>query len=338
MNILVTMPIGNDRDTFFTPLSTKYLEELGNVTYNPYERNYTREELKEALRGIDIVFCGWGSTLYDEEILASADSLKILAYTAGSLSGVVDDAIYRKNITVLGANCVFAESVAEGCLCYTMVGLRRIEKHAKLVREGQWRPAPFYNEGIINRTVGLVGFGMIAQKFVEFMKPFDVEVLVNSGHLTEEEALKYGVKKATLNEVFEKSDVVSIHQSLTDRTYHMVGKEQFAKMKTGSLLINTARGKVLDEEALIEELQTGRIHAVLDVYEREPLPADSPLRSLENVTPLPHMGGPTIDRRQYCVIKLCQDIVKYNQGNTDIETFIPLEHVKNMTSNKMPKK
>lgn len=331
MNILVTMPKGYVRDTFFTPLSTKYIEELGNVTYNPYERNYTKEELKEALKDIDIVFCGWGSGLYDEEVLEGADSLKILAYTAGSLAGIVDSAIYKKNVTVLGANCVFAESVAEACLCYTMVGLRRIEKYAKWMREGRWKNEKCIYEGIMNRTIGLVGFGAIAKKFVEFLKPFNVEILVNSGHLTEEEAAKYGVKKATLNEVFEKSDVVSIHQSLTDKTYHMIGKDQFSRMKTGSLLINTARGQVLVEEELIEELKTGRINAVLDVYEKEPPKADSLLRSLENVTPLPHMGGPTIDRRQYCVIKLCEDIVKYNNGIRELETLVPLEHVQNMT-------
>lgn len=331
MNILVTMPKGNVRDTFFTPLSTKYIEALGNVTYNPNERNYTKEELKEVLKGIDVVFCGWGSAFYDEEILEAADSLKILAYTAGSLAGVVGEAVYKKNILVLGANCVFAESVAEACVCYTMVGLRRIEKYAKMMRDGLWKNAQCYNEGIMNRTIGLVGFGAIAQKFVEFLKPFHVEILVNSGHLTEEEAGKYGVQKATLNEIFEKSDVVSIHQSLSDRTYHMIGKEQFDRMKAGSLLINTARGQVINENELIDALKTGKINAVLDVYEEEPLPTDSPLRTLENVTTIPHMGGPTIDRRQYCVIKLCEDIKKYLNGNRDIETLVSLEHVQNMT-------
>ena len=331
MNILVTMPQGNVRNTFFTPLSKKYIESLGNVTYNPNERNYTKEELKEALKGIDVVFCGWGSALYDEEILEAADSLKIIAYTAGSLAGVVGEDVYNKNILVLGANCVFAESVAEACVCYTMVGLRKIEKYAKRMRDGLWKDPQFYNEGIMDRTIGLIGFGAIAQKFVEFLKPFRVKILVHSGHLTEEEAGKYGVEKATLNEVFEKSDVISIHQSLSERTYHMIGKDQFDLMKEGSLLINTARGPVLNEDDLIDVLKTGKINAVLDVYEKEPLPVDSPLRSIENVTTIPHMGGPTIDRRQYCVIKLCEDIVKYNNGNRDVETLIPLESVKNMT-------
>ncbi len=331
MNILVTMPEGQVRDTFFTPLSKKYLEELGNVTYNPLDRDYTKEELKEALKGIDIVFCGWRSTFYDEEVLEAADSLKILAYTAGSLAQVVDETIFKKNITVLGANCVFAESVAESCLCYSMVGLRRIVKYAKVMEEGGWKPLDFLTEGLMNRTVGLIGFGAIAQKFVNFLKPFNVNILVNSRHLTEEEAAKHGVTKAEFNEVFEKSDVVSVHQGLSEKTFHMIGKEQLDKMKDGALLINTARGAVIDEEALCDVLKTGRIHAVLDVYEKEPPIEDSPLRKLENVTAIPHMGGPTIDRRQYCVIKLCEDIVKYNNGERDLETLFTIDQIQHMS-------
>ena len=115
MNILVTIPNENNvtGKTFLTPISRKALEELGNVTYNPYDRNYETEELKEALKGQNVVICTWGTHKYDEELLKSADSLKILGYAAGSLANVVDEAIYKKGITVMGANCVFAKSVAE---------------------------------------------------------------------------------------------------------------------------------------------------------------------------------------------------------------------------------
>ena len=331
MKILVTIPNDYSGNTFLTEIARKTLEELGEVTYNPHARNYTDEELKEALKGKDVVICGWGTHTYNGEILKAADSLKILGYAAGSMANVVDSEIYEKGITVLGANCVFAESVAESCICYIMVGLRRIYKYAHNVKMGNWTECGFFNEGIMRRTVGLVGFGAIAKKFIKFLKPFNVNILVYSGHMTEEEALKYEVTKVSLNEIFEKSDVVSIHQGLNDRTYHMVGKEQFSKMKDGALLVNTARGAVLNEEELIAELETGRIHAVLDVYEKEPLDADSPLRKLPNVTAIPHMGGPTIDQRQYCIVKLCEDIVKYNNGARDLETIIPYEHIKNMT-------
>lgn len=333
MNILVTMPAGEKRDTFITEFSMERLQSLGNVTLNPYERDYTTDELKEALKGIDIVFCCWGSAQYNEDLLSAADSLKVIAYCAGSVAGVATPAVYEKGIAMLAANCVFAESVAESCICYTMVGLRRIEHYSSNVRKGLWRDVLFYNEGIMDRTIGLVGFGAIAKKFVEFLKPYRNKILVYSGHLTEEEAKKYGVTRATLEEVFEKSDVVSIHQGLNDRTYHMVKREHLDLMKEGSLLVNTARGAVIDEKELIEVLKTGRINAVLDVFEEEPPAPDSILRKLPNVTILPHMGGPTIDRRQYCVTKLVDDIEKLMAGEKleNLETFIPLSHVANMT-------
>lgn len=330
------MPAGYARDTFFTPKATEYLSKLGNVTYNPYDRAYTPDELRKALKGVDIVFSGWRSGMLNEETLRDAKDLKFIAYVAGSLANAVDEAAFEKNIVVLGANCVFAESVAEGCVCYTMVGLRRIQEYSKLLRNGVRWKGQYYNEGIMHRTIGLVGFGAIAKKFVGYLKPFNVNILVYSRHMTEQEAEQYGVTKAELNELFEKSDVVSIHQGLTEKTFHMVGKEQLDRMPDGALLVNTARGAVIDEAALIEVLKTGRIHAVLDVYEEEPPSLDSPLRSLDNVVAIPHMGGPTIDMRQWCVIKLCEDIEKYLSGERDLETLISLDQISNMTQ-KLPK-
>ncbi len=333
MKILVTLPKTNVSDTFLTPRVLEKLNSMGDVTFNPYDRHYTRDELKEAIHGIDLVLCGWGSTRYDAEILDAADSLKVICYCAGSVAGIASPEIYERGITLLSANCVFADSVAESCICYTMVGLRRIEKYSKLMRDGGWKDLDFYNEGIMDRTIGLVGFGTISQKFIQFLKPFRVRILVYSGHLTKEEADKWGVECATLEEIFKNSDVVSIHQSLTERTYHMIKGEHFKLMRDGALIINTARGAVIDEAAMIEELKTGRINAVLDVYEEEPLDPNSILRKLENVTCQPHMGGPTIDRRTYCSLQVLDDAQKLLAGanRESLESFIPLSHIANMT-------
>ncbi len=339
MKILVTLPKTHVSDTFLTPMVLEKLHSMGEVIFNPYDRPYTRDELKEALHGIDIAFCGWGSTRYDAEILDAADSLKMICFCTGSIVGIASPELYERGIPLLNANCVFAESVAESCVCYTMVGLRRIEKYAKLMRDGGWKDLFYYNEGIMDRTIGLVGFGTIAQKFVQFLKPFRVRILVHSGHLSKEEADKWGVECATLEEVFSKSDVVSVHQGLTDRTYHMITREHLKLMRDGALIINTARGEVIDEPAFIEELKTGRINAVLDVYEEEPPAPDSPLRTLENVTCLPHMGGPTIDRRQYCALKVLEDAEKVMAGVPleSLETYIPYSHVGNMTGQVLTK-
>ena len=332
MKILVTFPQGVVHDTFFTDRSKKSLEELGEVIYNPYDRQYNKEELQEALAGVDIVMTGWGNIQLDEEVLQKADQLKIVAHTGGTVADLVSDALYQKGVTVISGNPTFAESVAESCVCYTMCALRRLEESMKIVRDGGWKKADYYNEGIMDRTIGLVGFGAIAKKFAKMLTPFRVKIKVYSSYLTKEEAATYGATVASLDEIFETCNVISIHSGLNPKTYHMVKEEHFKKMKDGALIVNTARGAVLDEEALIRELQSGRILAALDVFEQEPLPLDSPLLTLKNAMLIPHMGGPTIDRREYVVFQLIEDIQSVLKGETDgVEGIITADYAKNMT-------
>lgn len=335
MKILVAMPSGvPSTPTFFTERAKKELETLGEVIYNESDKQYTDEELAEALRDVDIVFCGWSTQRYTADILKYADKLKILAYTAGSMNGVVSEELYAKGVRVLGANCVFAESVAEGCLCYALSALRRIEKYIMRVRSGSWKKDNDYYEGILDKTVGLIGFGKIAQYFAEMLKPFHVKLKIVSNHLSPEEAAKYNAEIATLEEVCSTCDVISLHYSLSDKTYHMIDEEHIKMFKDDALFINTSRGAIVDEEALIKELQTGRIRAALDVYEREgaAFADDNPLRSLPNVLPMPHMGGPSIDRREYCVLNLIRDIKTIlADPSVPVETDVDMEYASRMT-------
>ena len=138
-------------------------------------------------------------------------------------------------------------------------------------------------------------------------------------------------KKCSLDEIFETCDIVSVHTALNDKSYHSIGKEQFAKMKDDALIINTARGAVINEPEFIEELKKSRIRAILDVYENEPLPMDSGLRGLDNVILMPHRGGPTTDVREWVTIELAQDVKKFFEGKTDLKHQISLEYASRMT-------
>ena len=335
MKILVAMPEGvASTPTFFTERAKKELEALGEVIYNTSDKQFTDEELSEALKDVDIVFCGWGTQRYTADILKNANNLKILAYTAGSMNAVVSEELYAKGVRVLGANCVFAESVAEGCLCYTLASLRRIEKYVMRMRSGGWKKDNDFYEGILDKSVGLIGFGKIAQYFAEMLKPFHVKLKIVSGHLSAEEAAKYNAEVATLEEVCSTCDVISLHYSLSDKTYHMIDEEHIKMFKDDALFINTSRGAIVDEEALIKELKTGRIRAALDVYEREGtgLSDDNPLRTLPNVMPMPHMGGPSIDRREYCVLNLIRDIkAVLADPSVAVETDVDMEYASRMT-------
>jgi phosphoglycerate dehydrogenase-like enzyme len=132
---------------------------------------------------------------------------------------------------------------------------------------------------------------MVGREVIRLLKPFDVKILVYDPYLSDWEAGRLNVKKAELNEVFEKCDAISIHAPLTDETYHMIGRDQLKRMKDGAVLINTARGGIIDHNALLEECEKGRIIAFLDVTEPEPLPPESPFRRLKNVFITPHIAG-----------------------------------------------
>jgi len=331
MNIFVTIPQGPIRDSFITENAKKVLETLGQLTFNEFDRQLTHEELLSKIKDVDVLITGWGTTPINSEIIESAKNLKIIAHTGGSVGYIIENVVYEKGIRVLSGNNVFAQSVAEGCLCYTLSGLRQIEKYVNIVRSGKWREDDFKNKGIIGKKVGIVGFGAIAKYFVEMLHLFGTEILVYSGHLTKDDEENLGVRRSSLNEIFETCDVISLHSSLTAKTEGMINKDLLSKIKDGALLVNTARGALIDEEALIEELKTGRFSAVLDVFKEEPLKVDSPLRTLPNVLPIPHMGGPTIDMREQVVLTLADDLKSFLE-NKDMKNEIPYEYASRMTS------
>jgi phosphoglycerate dehydrogenase-like enzyme len=197
-----------------------------------------------------------------------------------------------------GANSV---AVSEHAIMLILATYRRLLHYANYVKAGGWRPSQdrkidvFEFEG---KTLGLVGIGNIAQKVARRARAFDANVLYYDKYAslppTEEEAL--GVKGVSLDELLRTSDVVSVHVPLTRETRHMIGKAELAMMKPTSIIINTARGGIIDEAALVEALQSGSIAgAGLDVLEHEPPEPNDPLVQLDNVIVTPHTAGPTLE-------------------------------------------
>lgn len=335
MNILVLDTLGEGSyETFFTPQVLDKLEKLGSVDYLLYERTPEGyEQLKQRIRGVDVLFCGWGVPMLQEDFYQAADQLKVIAYTGGSVGDLANEPLQaRPHITLLSGNPFFAESVAQGTICYMLMGQRRLYQDIKETeRAGWWRHS--YNDGLRGKTVGLVSFGMIAKHVARMLQVFDCKVKVYSSHgLTAEEIEKYCVEPASLEEVFSSCDVVSIHSGMTPKTYHMVDKRLLSLMKNDALIVNTARGAVIDEAALEGEVVSGRLRAVLDVFEAEPLPADSRLRGLANVVIVPHCGGPTVDVRELLTLDMIDDVASCVAGNTDVPSRISMEYAKNMTS------
>lgn len=313
-NILVTIPQNNIFNTFFNDELINRLETVGNVKWNKLERNYSKEELKNELQKINIAITGWGTPCFDENVMENAADLKLIAHTGGSVNGYVTKDTYDKGVRVISGNAVFAESVAEGVIAYALAALRKIPHYSAKLSEGDW-PGEFLNRGLLERSVGIVGYGMIARFTVQKLSVFRCPVKVFSRHINEAELQKYNMQKADLSEIFSTCDIISIHSGMTPENYHLIDETLLRSMKQNALLINTARGAIIDEAALCEVLkQRSDLYAALDVYEVEPLPKDNKLLSLNNVLLMPHQGGPTIDRRLAVTKSVISDVICFLNG------------------------
>ncbi|MBT9780042.1 hydroxyacid dehydrogenase [Clostridium sp. MCC353] len=332
MKILVTVGAGEVKDSFFTPKAKAALEALGDVEYNDTGRQaYTKEELIEHIKDVDILVTGWKTPRIDEDVLKAANRLKIHAHTGGTVATMICKEEYDRGIIVLSGNDLFAKSVAEGCLAYTLMSLRCLYDEVNSIKNDGWRRVPGNNSGMIGKKIGIVGYGAIAKYYIDLLKWFQPEILVASKYITGEEAEQKGVRIASAEEIFETCDIISLHGALNKETRGMITEDLLKRIKPGALFVNTARAGIVDEEAMMKELKTGRFKAILDVYHQEPLPADSELRNLDNVLLFPHMAGPTFDMREKVTLKLAEDILAILEGRP-YEDGIPYEYAVRMTS------
>ena len=333
LNILVLNTLDDGAfETFFPEHVRKQLSQMGNVTYFKWDRK-DREILKEIIRDVDVMFTAWGAEAFDRGFYEAANRLKIIAHTGGSVADLVNEEMEnREDLILLSGNQYYAESVAQATICYMLMGQRRLYLTLKNTERTGWWKVP-YTDGLRGKTIGLLSFGMIAKHVARMLQVFGCKVKVYSSHgLSESDKVKYGVEECGLEELFANCDIVSVHSGMTPKTYHMVNERLLSLMKQDALLINTARGAVIDEAALEEVVLSGRIRAVLDVFEVEPLPMTSRLRGLDNVLIVPHNGGPTTDVRQLVTMGLIDDIRRYCSGSRELENRITMEYAKNMTS------
>ena len=247
----------------------------------------------------------------------------MIAHVGGSVADYVDTSVYEKGVKVCSGNYYYAESVAEGTVAYIMSALRSIPSHVQNVRSGAWRdPALLDNaEGILDREIGIISCGAISKAVMQLLQPFRCKFKVFSNHPVDPEFLaSVNAKQVSLEEVLKTCHIISLHASLNEKTRGSLGREHFEMMQEDAVFINTARGAIIREDEMIEVLkERPKMRAVLDVFCKEPMNPDNPLRTLPNVYCIPHMGGPTTDRRRYIGMAMAKELVRFVNGE-------PLEH------------
>ncbi len=314
MKVLVTMRPGSLRDSFIDSPSRALLEENFDVTYNCTDHEYRDDEIGCVLgAGYDILLTGWGTT----DLSPYADRFSLLAHTGGSVGDLIDAGSYEKGLKVVSANAIYARSTAEGVLSYILSALHQVPALTTNMREpGFWgKDGEYETRGLSGKTVGIIGVGAVARNLIAFLKPFDVRLKLFDDYEIDPGFLKEnGAVAASLDEVLSTCDVISVHVSLTEKTYHMIGKRELSLIRDGVLFVNTSRGAVIDESALIEVLSKKSFLAFLDVFEFEPLGSDSPLRRLDNVYLTPHKAGPANDLYPFIGREIILDMIRFRNG------------------------
>jgi phosphoglycerate dehydrogenase-like enzyme len=256
--------------------------------------DFTTPAAHAVLRDVELLVTGWGCPPLDTAVLARAPRLRAVVHTAGTVRGHVTEACWERGIAVTSAAAANAVPVAEYTLAMILLSGKRVWERARDHRIGRCAddglsvPPHLGNYG---RTVGILSASMIGRRVIGLLRPHDFHVLVHDPHLTVAEAAELGAEPVSLAALFARADVVSVHTPLLPETRGLVGRELIAAMRPDAVLINTARGAVLDQDALAEATGARRIRAILDVTDPEVLRPDHPLWTDDNVLITPHLAG-----------------------------------------------
>lgn len=285
----------------------------------------TQEALQNEIAGAEYLLAG-GRLKITREALDQAGSLRMIQRSGVGLDALDLDAIREKGLPLYVNQGVNAESVAEHALLLILASLRRLPEIDRNTKNGIWKKQEqgVRTEELKGKTVGIVGMGHIARILAELLRPFGVKLLYwNRSRAEEDFEQRFGLRYVGLEELLESSDVVTLHCALAPETRHLIREETIVRMKPGAILVNTARGGLVDTAALAGALRNGQLSfAALDVHEQEPIPADYVLKELDNVILTPHVAGVTADSFRAMMHEAFRNIRCFEEGRLEeIEAY-----------------
>lgn len=248
---------------------------------------------RDLLSRADILLTGWDCPVLDATALRYATRLRAVVHAAGSVKHHTTPELFAAGVVVSSAAGVNARPVAEYTMAAIVLASKRVFAHAAAARAGDPPPGyvPGERVGLTGSTVGVVGASRIGRLVVRMLSGYDVRCLVYDPYAGADDVRALGAEPVDLDTLCRISDVVTVHAPATPETYRMIDGPRLASMRDGTVLVNTARGALVDTEALAEHCATGRLDAVLDVTDPEPLPAGHPLLAMPNVLVTPHLAG-----------------------------------------------
>lgn len=255
----------------------------------------------------------------NKEVIAASPNLKVVAVLRGGVENADAEALRERGIALINAPMRSADAVADFTVGMMIAENKNIARSHLLLHEGEWCKK-YVNQAYIRNmrkcTVGLIGFGYIGERVAKRLSGFESKVIAYDPYKSAADIAAWGAEKVeTIDEVLAQSDFVSLHLRTSPETTNLIDAAALAKMKPTAYLINTARAALVDEAALVDALRTRRIGgAAIDVYDTEPMPADHPYLTLDNITLTPHIAGTSADTMQASVEIGIDDLTRYVQG------------------------
>ncbi len=331
MKVYVAQPIH--------PIGIEILERISKVIVHQSGQPSTRSAFLDEIKDADAVILPWQTEIMDVEAITIAENLKVIGRQGVGWENIDLNASTQKGVYVTYTS-VHVPTVADMAFGLMLAVARKLNLANQFVREGKWDvagewvPLRFLGFDIHHKTIGIIGCGRIGSEIAKRAKGFDMRILYYD--IVENRKIEQilEARRVSLEHLLRESDFVHISCSLTSDTKGLIGEREFGLMKKNAIVINTARGPIIDEEALCNALKNNCIAgAGLDVYEREPLPINSVLLQLDNVVLAPHIGSAAFEARQKMAEVVCSDVARVLKGrmpeyllNPEVMKVRPLKH------------
>lgn len=329
MDKITVLINGSNREAIFGEKYYERLRKQGDVKIYDREDFSDMDYVMDFVKGSNFIITSWGSPVIDTAILDACPDLKAVLHAAGSVKPVVSDALIEKNIRMTASAVAIGEGVAETALAYAIAGSKRFFWLNEDVKAAKWAERRSSVRDFYDIKVGVISGGMVGRHMVKLLKNFHVDILMYDPILTKDQIAEIGAEKVTLEELMSQCDVVSIHAPSIPATDNMLNKNNLKLMKDGAVLINTARGAVINEQDLIEELKKGRIYACLDVTNPEPPKPDNELFGLPNVVMTPHIAGTVSNGKKRIALHVCEELERFQKGER-MKTEVDLSKLSQM--------
>ena len=303
--------LDDDQDVALSVADWSVLPSDAEVTvFRDHLKN--QDEIVERLKGFDVVVAMRERTAFSRSLLQSLPNLRLLVTTGMRNASIDVEAAAEQGVTVCGTRGQ-GSPTAELTWGLILALLRRIPQEDSATRSGKWQVS--LGEGLNGKVLGMIGLGNLGSQVATVGKAFGMSIIAWSQNLTAERANQFDAKLVSKDELLSRSDIASIHLVLSDRTRNLIGARELGLMKPSAYIVNTSRGPIISEKALVDALQSKAIAgAGLDVFDEEPLPLDHPLRRLENTVLTPHLGYVTKETYEVFYGDAIEDIRAYLSG------------------------